>query len=72
MTVETFTYPDIHHSDENMDGEHTVNRCELVTCDNPSKEPEPIVIVEPPACVDDASYRTKAGRCVRPPKRLNL
>ena len=51
---------------------HTVNRSELATRDNPSKEMEPIHVEEPPACVDDASYRTKAGRCVRPPKRLDL
>ena len=71
-TGETFTCPDTHHSDENTDGEHTVNRSELATCDNPSKETEPIHVEEPPACVDDASYWTKAGRCVRPPKRLDL
>ena len=71
-TGETFTCPDTHHSDENTDGEHTVNRSELATCDNPSKETEPIHVEEPSACVNDASYSTKAGRCVRPPKRLYL
>ena len=71
-TEETFTCPDTYHSDENTDREHTANRSELATCDNPSKETEPIHVEEPPACVDDASYRTKAGRCVRPPKRLDL
>ena len=57
-TGETFTCPDTHHSDENTDGEHTVNRRELATCDNPSKETEPIHVEEPQACANDASYRS--------------
>ena len=72
-TGETFTSPDTHHNDENTDEEHTVNRNDLATFDNLSKGTELIhVEVPPPACVDDPSYRTKAGRCVRPPKRLDL
>ncbi|KAK2170962.1 hypothetical protein NP493_1121g00009 [Ridgeia piscesae] len=72
-TGETVTWPDTHNSDENTDEEHTVNRNELAAFDNPSKGTELIHVEEPPpACVNDASYRTKAGRCMRPPKRLDL
>ena len=62
-TGETFTFQDTCHSDENMDGEHTVHRSEPATCDNPSNETEPIHIEEPPMSMTLHTGRRLADVC---------
>ena len=73
-TGETFRLPDRCHSDENTDGEHeAVNPAEPVTCEEQSQGNESSHVVgQACAYIGDAPYKTRAGRSVQPPNRLDV
>ena len=73
-TGETFKLPDRRHDDENTDGEHEAfNPDEPVTCEEQSKGNESSHVAgQACAYIRDIPYKTRAGRSVHPPNRLEV
>ena len=73
-TGEIFQLLDRRHHDENTDGEHeAVNPTEPATCEEQTKGYESSHVAgQACAYIGDIPYKTRSGRSVYPPNRLDV